>query len=214
MLEKQFFDGTTKIKDAQRVIDPLIIQNSLVDEFGPSINEFELTVPEDYCHKTQLNSFCLKTKDLETTESYDENLTDVNFSRVSHELIPGKTYTVRLIPIKSSATSEECLDMYARHNAVLVGAQGLTLLQEKHPDKFPVDKFLISFGLKESLWKDPDGSYRILRISKGYLRKWNFYLSIFYNSLIEESDSPDDVSWNSTNVIVVFSEGGFFRCRQ
>lgn len=192
-LDQRILSGSLDIKDLKRAIAPLIGQKPSNDKFGPPLKEFELTVPKDYHHDTQLERFGRKTKDLKTTLAFNSNLSDENFSEVSHKLTPGKTYLVKFIPINSRVNSNECLVEYKRQNAVLVGVQGLTLLQETHPDEFPVGKYSVSFDEKDTL-PYVGGDHRVPRVYRNSDGDWVFRLVYF------EGD------WNSDNVLVVFCD--------
>ena len=178
-LDKRILSGSLCIKDLKRVIAPLIGQKPVNSKFGPPLKEIEFVVPEDYDHSNQLESFGCKTKDLKSIYHYNDNLTDENFSKVSHKLVPGKTYTVKFIPINSLVSSQDCLEEYKRQNAVLVGAQGLTTLQETHSNEFPAGKYFLSFDEEENLWKDADGYHRVPYVDRYSDGGWLFGLVYF-----------------------------------
>lgn len=155
-------------------------------KFGSPITEFELTVPADYNHSEQIDSFATKTKKLKTTYYYNDNLTDRNFAKATNKLEPGKTYKVKIIPILKQVTSDECLAVLKKHKAILVGGQGLTLAQELKAEEFPVGKWTVSFDEKDALWRDSDGYRRVPFVFRDSFGDWGFDLGSF------ENDWPGD----------------------
>ncbi|MCF7831512.1 MAG: hypothetical protein K9M36_01335 [Candidatus Pacebacteria bacterium] len=148
--------------EMQKQIKPILQKLAMVDQrFGPAIKDFEFTVPSDYKHDTQLDTFAGKTKLLSTTYYFNDALTSKNFAKATNELEPSKKYRVRIFPILATVTSEDCMRFLAKQHAILVGGQGLTLLQANKPDEFPVGKYTVSFDEKDSLWKDSDGYRRV-----------------------------------------------------
>ena len=147
--------------------------------FGPAVKEFEFTVPGDYKHDTQLDTFAKKTKKLPTTYYFNDALTSANFAKATNKLVPGKTYKVKIFPILATVTSEDCINFLAKQNAILVGGQGVTLLQENKVDGFPVGKWTVSFDQKDSLWEDTDGYRRVPCVNRYSGGDWEFSLGDF-----------------------------------
>lgn len=99
------------------------------------------TAPADYNHDTQVETFEKKTRKLKSTYCYNDALTSKNFSKATNKLVPGKTYAVKIFPLlEGGISSEDCLAFLASNNATLVGAQGLTALQNDQPGIFPTGK--------------------------------------------------------------------------
>jgi hypothetical protein len=128
----------------------------LINQKFTLLKSFEVTVPKDYDHKKQLGT-------LNPDEFYyfNNNITDKNFCEVTNQLVPGKTYTAKLIRIGSRATSEECLEVYKKNNAILTGAQGLSLVYQIHKEELPRGKYTVSFDEKDALWADASGCHRV-----------------------------------------------------
>ena len=160
--------------------------------FGPPIKEILLTVPYDYDPKKGLE----RPEDRNIggpTHYYNPHLTDENFSKVSHPLVRGKTYRVLFIPINARVTSKECIHEYYRQKAFFVGAQGLKLLQETHPDEFPVGKYPVSFDEEENL--PIVGGYHRVPIFEFYPNgDWRFDIACF------------ELKWSSIHILIVFCE--------
>lgn len=166
----------------QEKIKPILQKLAIVDQrFGPAINEFEFTVPSDYKHDSQLDTFVKKTKKLKNTNDFNDALTSENFAKATNELESGKTYKVKIFPILAKVTSEDCINFLEKKNTILVGAQGITLLQEKKSDVFPKGKWTVSFDEKDALWEDPSGSLRVPHVY-AYL-DGDFYFNLGYFEL-------------------------------
>ena len=176
-------------------IEPILREFATENQrFGPAVNEFEFTVPSDYKHDTQLDTFVGNTEALETTYCLNNNLTSTNFANATNELVPCTPYSVKLFPVLSKVSSEECIRFLSEQGAVLVGAQGITLLQKRMPDEFPVGKWLVSFDEKEALWIDSDGKHRLLRVRRSSNGDWRFHLASF------------EGYWHGNSCILCFSE--------
>lgn len=193
---KMFASGTFQIDDlgyivrngpkewAEKAKKQLEAQRFMV------LKTFSLTVPKNYRPDKQLDSlnhrdFC----------DFNNAITDENFRSVTHQLIPGKTYKVKIVSIDSHSTSEELMGVYAREKAIFVGAQGISLARQLKKDEFPVGKWTLSFDKKEALLEDADGDHRVpgvLRYSNG---DYWFNLGRF------EHD------WNSGDCLLCFCDG-------
>ena len=127
----------------------VVVRRTILSSKFRCIKEFNITIPNNYQHEVQLKRF----SELRDTKCsyYNSIITDHNFARVTHKLIPGKTYAVRIYQILKTVTSENCLAFLKLENAVLVGPQGLSLLFEKNQSAFPLDAYLLSFDKREVL---------------------------------------------------------------
>lgn len=125
--------------------------------FGPATMDFKCIVPENYEHETQINTFKKRFEDSGSIISFSRELNDENFLKVTNRLVPGKEYRVRIFPILTVVTSSVCLEFLKEQGAVLVGAQGLTLLCDikKAPHEFPQGKRVVSFDKKTALLAEP-----------------------------------------------------------
>ncbi len=158
--------------------------------FGQAINETELIVPPDHNHDTWLDTFAEKTKHLPNTHFYDGCLNNISLWGVSNKLVPWERYKVKLFPIlKNNVPSEDCVTFLKKQNAMIVGAQGLFLLQNLRKGFFPMNKYVLSF-------------YEICekRRRVPYVRHWSsndlwsFYLGCFENR------------WNDSCCLVCFCD--------
>src|SRR3989344_7146529 len=134
-------------------------QSAFVERFAQSIDLGTLTVPADYVHATQLASF--REKNEEKFYYYNNNITDQNFPNPTRILKPSDKFRVKVIPVKTTVTLEECLAKLRTEKAVLVGAQGLTLVFDQKREQLPKDKWYSSFDEKNRLWKNTDGRHRV-----------------------------------------------------
>ena len=145
------------------------------------LRSFELMIPTDYIHATQLDSF--------VKNNYgrcDHDITDEHFSGVSYELVPGKTYECRIYKIAKhvSVSPQDCLAFMKKIGAFFVGAQGLSLAFQCKQRELPSLYFVTSFDEEVRLWKGPDHYFRAPhthgnRDDIG----WEFGLSYFYCGL-------------------------------
>ena len=164
----------------QEQVKPILQKLAMVDQrFGPAVKDFEFTVPSDYKHDTQLDTFAKKTKKLKTTYYFNDALTSENFAKATNKLEPGKTYRVRIFPILETVTSEDCMTFLKKQGAILVGGQGVTLLQSQKADEFPVNKWTVSFDEKDALWVGSDGYHRVPFVNRSSDGDWRFSLGCF-----------------------------------
>ncbi len=146
----------------QLEVKPILKKLAITDKrIGATIAEFELTVPTDYSHDKQVGQFAKKVKKEKTTHYFNDALTSKNFAKATNKLEPGKTYKVKIFPIMSAISSEDCLTFLRKQNAILAGAHGMSLVYNLHKDQLPKGKWSISFDEKEGLWKDPFGYLRV-----------------------------------------------------
>lgn len=149
--------------------DKLIgVENILVDAHFILREEFKFTVPEDYNHGTQLAEFMQKNGE-EFNLYHKPGLTDKNFNNPTHRLCPKKNYLVKLFSVlKEGLTFEDNLRFLKSHKALLVGAQGLSLLYQLRKDKFSAGTSVVSFDEKSRLWKDDGLNRRIPLIERRF----------------------------------------------
>ena len=159
------------------------------------VKAIQVTVPEDYDHATQLTTF--HNKNYEKFSSYNSNITDGDFSKVSHRLVPGKTYTVKIFGIHKSevATSKECIKKYKQEKAFFVGAQGVSVLWEENRKDLPKGKWYASFDEKENL-PVADGYHWVPHVFARSRGDFDFRLGNF----------EDD--WNDRDCLLCFCDLG------
>lgn len=135
-----------------------LAKHGIVDKrFAPSLLELVVTVPSDYNHDTQIDTFAKKVKKEKTTYYYNDDFTSKHFANASTKLTSGKSYKVKFFPILATVQSEDCVSFLQKQNAILVGGQGLALLSEESKEKLPKGKWYVSFDKEEALWQDSDG---------------------------------------------------------
>ncbi|MDP3962858.1 MAG: hypothetical protein Q8Q03_03265 [bacterium] len=115
------------------------------------VKTVKVIIPKDYDHSTRLTSFHEKNR--KKFYGYNSDITDENFAKVSHQLIPGKTYDVKIFGITSGevVSSEECLIKYQAEKAYYVGAQGSSIIFEQKREELPKGKWYASFDEKDRL---------------------------------------------------------------
>jgi len=153
-------------------------QALLVDPRFKFLGSFSLTVPQDYDPATGLAR--LRTKAGREFSYWNPALTDKNFSGVTVQLVPDKTYTVKLFGNLVEVKSEDWMSLLHSQRAILVGAQGEALAMELAPDQLPVGKSVLSFDEKKKL-PVLDGYHRVPRMYRYADGDWNFDLNYFEN---------------------------------
>ncbi len=118
-------------------------QNQSTKFFKILGEEFKLTVPLNYTHGNQFSIF--KKESYRQVFSMPDRLTDENFVRASR-LVPGRAYKVRIFSMPSGRVpSKQCLMFLEAQKAILVGAQGLSLLWQHKRERFPRGRWVVSF---------------------------------------------------------------------
>ena len=126
------------------------------------VKTLDILVPADYVHATRLTSFAEAHRS--EFYYYDSNLTDQNFGRATTQLKPGQRFKVDVFQIKETVTSENCMVFLHSQKALLVGAQGASIVYEQERKELPKNRGYISFDEKENLWQDADGRHRVPHI--------------------------------------------------
>ena len=153
-----------------------------------------ITVPDDYDHATQLASF--RKKNYKEFYSYNDAITDQNFSNPSRILKPGDKLCVRAFEqvVGGTTTSEERMAFLETQGAVYTGAQGASILWDQRHDQLPKNKWYCSFDKKERLFKDADGRRRVPRIR--IFSDGDFYFRL----------GGFERTWREGDVILCFSD--------
>ncbi len=128
-------------------------------KFSLLVNLGIIIVPDDCVAGTELAS--LNKKDFYYC---NENLTDKNFSNPSRILKPGDKFSVKAFKqnFSGTTTSQERLGFLATFpNAVLLGAQGGSLVYKQKRSELPKGYWYASFDKNGKLWKDSDGNHRV-----------------------------------------------------
>ncbi len=154
-------NGAQQLIEAGNVFQTKLqsIISELTKEKFSFLKEFELTVPGNYDHKNQLKVFAKENE--KSFYYFNDDITDKNFSQVSNQLVPGKTYKVKMWTINERVSSEECLKHLKSNKVILTGAQGNSLVYQEKKEELPVSKWTLSFDEKDKLWKDANGNHRV-----------------------------------------------------
>ena len=160
------------------------------------MSEFAVTVPADYKHANQLDSFLKKIRKSKNVYGYNENITDANFAKVTTQLVPGKTYKVKIFGINGRVTSADCLVHYRSQKAIFTGAQGASLVWEQKKEEFRKGKWTASFDEKEALWKDTGGYHGVPGVFCDSIGDHNFPFEL----------SAFEFDWYSFNCLLCFCE--------
>lgn len=144
--------------------------------FGNATATTEAVVPKNYSHANQLTSLNEQTR---VDSSYSKILNDINFSKTTNKLLPGKTYRLEIIPIVDRTTSDLCIRFQKERNAIFAGAQGLAFAQKHYPEIFPINKWVISFDKKEALWENTAGEHMLPLVRRMGVNNWKVELASF-----------------------------------
>ena len=156
--------------------DNLAGVNVVVSRFS-LLSSLQFTVPEGYNHSTQLASFSKENR--KKFYSYNDNITDENFAKTTNKLVPGKTYEAKIFGITKWVTSEDCLAFLKTQNAILVGAQGISVVWQQAKENLPKGKYTLSFDEKNALWRDAGGRRRVPSVGRDVGGGWDFGLGDF-----------------------------------
>ena len=176
----------------QAGIKEVMSKLSIADQRFQLLNTFELVVPKNYEHKNRLDSFRKAHK--KEFYFYNDAITDKNFSKATTKLTPGRKFKVKIFQITERVTSENCMDFLKTQNAVLVGAQGASLVYELKKEQLPMGKWSVSFDEKDALWEDSDGDHRVPSVSRYSGGGWEFNLGIF------------GIDWGADDCLVCFCD--------
>lgn len=156
----------------------------------PIIFPDAIVVPEDFDHTRCLATF---REDCGSQFGYfNPNSTDANFAKATTKLTPGRKFRLKLIPIKSGkvvASSDDCLARLKQEQAVLTGAQGLTLVYRQAKGKLPKGKYYPSFDEEKAL-PVVDGYHRVP------------YLGVYSGGDFDWSLGNFEYSWYDDGVLV------------
>ncbi|MES2023350.1 MAG: hypothetical protein V4439_01580 [Patescibacteria group bacterium] len=143
-----------------------------------SSHEFDFKIPEGYSKSGFIDRFVREKKFGKITQHVSDLLTDSIFKKEEpFGLEPGKTYKVLIFEIPyivfgrknfpiPLAFCLEFIELVLRYQGeiqnqikipYLVSLEGLVLLQQEMPDKFPVGGWTFSFDVEKNLPKDLDG---------------------------------------------------------
>ncbi|MDP3901936.1 MAG: hypothetical protein Q8Q37_03160 [bacterium] len=122
-----------------------------------------LAVSRDYVHRTRLADF----REVHGSEffCFNSDLTDEHFPNPSVQLTPGQELNLEIFQITTVVTSEDCLAFLKSRNALLLGAQGASIVYELAKDRLVKNRSCVSFDEKNRLWRDVDGRPRVPRVS-------------------------------------------------
>lgn len=144
--------------------------------------EFQVIVPEGYSHRVQLRWF--KRQYEKDFYFFRQEITDKNYSKVTGRFVPEEAYAIKLFQVED-ATPEECLAFLKAEDAILVGAQGLSLVWELKKEEFPEESWVESFDEPSNLYHSlGDLVPAIGRL----LGNWHFNYDFFWSQPYENRD--------------------------
>jgi len=131
--------------------------NNITDPRFELIKVGEIIVPENYNHATQLS-----TIDPDDFAFFNYKLLcDKCFKKNTHELQHSKKYVVGIFQTKPIVSREECVAFLSIQNALLVSAQGESLLWQVNREIFPLDIWTYSFDAVDALPIDLKGGHNL-----------------------------------------------------
>lgn len=166
-----------------------IASSEEVDDPFELVNTFNVVVPEGYDHITCLTTF--QKNHRSEFAFFNEAITDVNFSRATTQLVPGRKFRVKAFQIKRTVSSADCLTKIRAERGILVGAQGASLVYKQARAELPVGRLSLSFDEKEAL-PIVDGDHRVPCVDRRSKDCFGWYLYVF------ERD------WYASYVLLVF----------
>ena len=164
------------------------------DKFALLVDLGTITVPDDYVHGSRLTTFGKKHR--KEFYYYNDEITDENFSNPTRVLKPGDKLRVRAYKqvVSGETTSEERMAFLATQKAVLVGAQGASLVYEQKRNQLPKGKWYVSFDEKDRLWEGAVGRLRVPFVCAFSDGDFRFSLGAF------------ELPWRDVNVLLCFCD--------
>ena len=138
---------------------------------------FEMRIPDNYNHATQLASF--EKENRKKFYSYNGDITDAHYAKVTNKLTPGKIYEAKIFGITKRVTSEDCLEFLKTQKAILVGAQGISVVWQQAKEQFPKGKWTLSFDEKDAFWRGANGRHGVPYVRRFVGGDWSFGLGDF-----------------------------------
>ncbi|MBI4709449.1 MAG: hypothetical protein HY764_04585 [Candidatus Portnoybacteria bacterium] len=176
----------------KKTLTKSLLRGMMDDRLFFLVAAFIFRVPNRYEHETQLASFYEENQG--KFVFYDGRITDTNYARVTQKFVRGKNYEVKIYGIRPAVVvlSSDCLDFMESQGAILVGAQGISLIWEQMRKKIPTGKRIISFDKKEASYNNMLPT--VYHYSPPRSDEWNFDLAHF------------QCRWNSDNCFFCVSE--------
>jgi hypothetical protein len=146
---------------------------------------FTVVVPETYKHRGRFRAFWKEYR--RNFHYFNRDLTDKNFSRVTHQLVPGEQLRFDLFHVRDSVQSEDSLAMLKRRNSLLVGAQGASLVYELARDQLPIaeqNQFVLFIDERERLWMNEGQYARVPALVRHTGDRFSFHLQHFSETWI------------------------------
>jgi len=155
-------------------MDSKIKQSLILDSYFNCLQISEIKIPLYFKHKSYLYSL---PQNLYFRKN--SSLNDKKFNFASHQLIPGNRYNIKIFTINKEVSSDNCIEFLLKQNAKYVGAQGISLCRQLCSEIFPINKWVMSFDIKRTLYKNVDGEYCIPCIKRTESNEWLFDISLY-----------------------------------
>jgi len=158
-----------------------LTNGALVNDLFQLINLFEIVVSEYYNHSRRLYLFGRKHR--KSFNYHNEAITDKKYANVTTKLKPGRKFWVKVFQIKDLVTAEDCITKLRAEKAILVGAQGATLVWEQKKEGLPINRRSVSFDEEDALWQDSSGNHGVPHILYRACGDYQFNLTSFKDNL-------------------------------
>lgn len=174
-------------KHLKRVLKQVLVEVEEQKELGVDSNRrlekftlcetFNIKVSEDYEHNFQLANFARQYQT--RFYSFNPEIIDKNFDQVGYQLIPGRNYSGNIWVVNQDyeVALPECLEWFRDNKVLLTGAQGLSVVRQQAPEKFPRGKRVLSFERLDCFQKYSKSNIRVPIITNLGSDIWAFDLT-------------------------------------
>lgn len=131
-----------------------LFRHSLIDPNFELVDQMELRVPKKYDHANQL-SFILRPENCVANKIHQE-ITDQNFSDVSHRLNAGEKYLLKIVEATRDTNYLACLALLESQVSLFVGPQGLSLIMQLKRNLFAKSRKYLALDRFKKLLKSND----------------------------------------------------------
>lgn len=192
-INKLVMEGARTPAEVANVLQKILEQS--VQKFTLLADLGTITVPKGYVHTTALATF--KKQNNKMFSFFSDHITDANFPNPTRILKPGDTLRVCAYghTVKGTeTTSHERMAFLKSQNAVLVGAQGASLVFEQKRQKLPKGKWYASFDEPDRLWVGANGDHGVPGVGADGDGDFRFLLGAF------------ELPWPDSGAFLCFSD--------
>jgi hypothetical protein len=155
----------------------LIEECSRLDNRFKFVTTFDIVVPDGYDHAMRLDTF--RAEHDREFYYYNPAITDANYAKATNKLVSGRKMKCKVFWINERVSSDDCLGFLMSQEAVLTGAQGVSIAYEQGKDKLPKGRYYASFDEKDALWEDSGGNHRVPSVNTRSDGDFSFDFGLF-----------------------------------